>query len=124
MLTLLFALACTDKATHDSSEHHHGDSDPVQNQDSDEPKDSDEPQDSDEPEVEPGEALYMEHCAFCHGEDGSGTNNGPPVTNEFHHSDEELVRFMLEGKKQMEPVEDLTEEEAYLIAAWMRAQWG
>lgn len=123
MLTLLLTLACiTDKWVPKDSGDPTGDSDV--SSDSDPATDSGPTTDSAEPQEKTGEELYILYCASCHGADGSGTPNGPPVTGELHHSDEELVRFMLEGKKDMEPVEGLSEEDAYTIAAWMREQWG
>ena len=30
-------------------------------------------------QIETGKALYVEHCAKCHGDGGQGTDKGPPV---------------------------------------------
>jgi len=30
-------------------------------------------------QIERGKALYVEHCAKCHGDGGQGTDKGPPV---------------------------------------------
>lgn len=30
--------------------------------------------------VDPGEYLYLRDCAFCHGDDGKGTTQGPDIT--------------------------------------------
>jgi mono/diheme cytochrome c family protein len=72
-----------------------------------------------EAEAPDGEALYSRHCASCHGADGTGgTERG--IVGELHHSDEELVRVILEGDGEM-PAVDVTAAEAQAIVDWMRA---
>ena len=65
-----------------------------------------------------GATLYATHCASCHGDQGQGAS-GPGLERELHHTDEELVRVILEGKAEMSPV-DVTEEDAYAIIAFVR----
>ena len=130
MLPLLLTLACTDAPSTDSAEHEHHDAQAGTN-DSDASQDSDPGnqdsdagnEDSDEPPEPTGEELYLQHCSACHGADGQGNANGPGITHELHHTDDELVRVILEGKKDMEPVE-ISEEDARTIVEWMREQWG
>jgi mono/diheme cytochrome c family protein len=105
MLSLLFVLACADKTPADSA--------------ADSPRE-DEVETHDSDEIEPtGAGLYATHCAACHGEDGHGSDAGPDLARELHHTDEELIAVMIQGKKDMEPA-DVTEAEAQLIVDWLR----
>jgi len=73
-----------------------------------------------------GAALYAQKCADCHGEQGAGTSEGPPVWGDQSYNDgaglsrnEKLASWL---KVAMPPDEtDLTEQEALDIAAYMNS---
>ena len=47
-------------------------------------------------ELKPGETLFNNNCARCHGERGTGTSNGPPFVHKIyepnHHGDAAFQR--------------------------------
>jgi cytochrome c len=47
-------------------------------------------------ELRPGETLFNNNCARCHGERGTGTSNGPPLVHKIyepnHHGDAAFQR--------------------------------
>jgi cytochrome c len=47
-------------------------------------------------ELKPGETLFNNNCARCHGERGTGTSNGPPLVHKIyepnHHGDAAFQR--------------------------------
>jgi mono/diheme cytochrome c family protein len=47
-------------------------------------------------ELRPGETLFNNNCARCHGERGAGTSNGPPLVHKIyepnHHGDAAFQR--------------------------------
>jgi mono/diheme cytochrome c family protein len=89
-----------------------------------------------------GEALYMEHCASCHGANLEGQPNwqvpnadgvfpAPPHTRDghtWHHPDALLLRIIAEGgttiNSEMPAFGDrLTEEEMKAILAFIKSFW-
>jgi mono/diheme cytochrome c family protein len=70
-----------------------------------------------------GKALYVSKCAMCHGEDGvpkkMGAGSKAFGDPEFKKSAklETVVSCIREGKGKMKPVRNVTEPEAYAIAA-------
>lgn len=89
-----------------------------------------------------GRASYQEHCAVCHGPNGEATpdwrkplENGryppPPLddtAHAWHHSTEELKRFILKGgppgEGRMPGWEDkLTEQQIDDILVWIKSLW-
>lgn len=89
-----------------------------------------------------GRAIYQENCAVCHGPNGEATpdwrkplENGryppPPLdgsAHAWHHSTEELKRFILQGgppgEGRMPGWEDkLTEQEVDDILVWVKSLW-
>ena len=59
-----------------------------------------------------------------HGDDSAaGTANGPDLVRELHHTDDDIIRVILNGKGDMAPVA-ITEEEAQLIVDYLRATFG
>lgn len=85
-----------------------------------------------------GQKLYQQTCAMCHGYRGEGVQRlgKPIVDSEFvrRHSDEELVRFLIEGRAANHPDNtqgipmpprggnpSLTDEDLALIVAYMRS---
>jgi mono/diheme cytochrome c family protein len=79
----------------------------------------------------PGQVLYAENCASCHGQDLRGSNGGPSLLSIFyepnHHTDASFRRAIETGSVQhhwtfgdMAPVEGLTEDDADAIIAYVR----
>ena len=52
-------------------------------------------------ELEPGEAKFSTFCSRCHGAQGQGTNNGPPLVHKIyepnHHADMAFQRAAAQG---------------------------
>jgi thiosulfate dehydrogenase len=74
-----------------------------------------------------GKALYAKHCASCHGEDGMGTDDGPPVWGEMSYNDgaglsriEKLAAWLKVAMPLGDP--SLTEREALDIAAYVNSK--
>lgn len=89
-----------------------------------------------------GRAIFQENCAVCHGPNAEGTpdwrkprENGrypPPPLNgtahAWHHSTEELKRFILEGgppgEGRMPGWKDkLAEQEIDDVLVWIKSLW-
>ena len=85
-----------------------------------------------------GQKLYQQTCAMCHGYQGEGVPRlgKPIVDSEFvrRYSDEELVRFLVEGRAANHPDNtqgipmpprggnpSLTDEDLAAIVAYMRS---
>jgi mono/diheme cytochrome c family protein len=79
-----------------------------------------------------GEAVYVANCAVCHGPQGTGTSQGPPLVHIYyepsHHSDEAFERAIREGVVPhhwdfgpMPPVLSLGDEEIAQVTAYVRA---
>ena len=85
-----------------------------------------------------GQKLYQQTCAMCHGYQGEGVQRlgKPIVDSEFvrRYSDEELVRFLIEGRAANHPDNtqgipmpprggnpSLTDEDLAAIVAYMRS---
>ncbi len=67
-----------------------------------------------------GANLYRTYCSSCHAEDGTGTVQAPPLQDEVEsESVESLIRTILEGDDDMEPV-DVTQEEAEAIVDFLK----
>lgn len=51
-----------------------------------------------------GEAAFVANCAECHGNNGSGTDQGPPLVHDIynpgHHSDEAFYFAARQGVRQ------------------------
>ena len=118
LLTLLLAACGGDKDTSTPTDTHgHGDDSAAGTDDSSAGTD-------DSSATTPtGEDLYTTHCAACHGADAAGTANGPDLVRELHHTDDDIIRVILNGKGDMAPVA-ITEEEAQLIVDYLRATFG
>jgi len=78
-------------------------------------------------DVKRGKTLYADHCAVCHGDDGMGTDDGPPVWGEKSYNDgaglsriDKLAAWL----KVAMPLDDpyLTEQEALDIAAFVNSK--
>jgi cytochrome c553 len=84
------------------------------------------------PSAEQGAPLYAQHCARCHGEQGKGTNVGPPLLHKYyepnHHADIAFYRAVSKGVAahhwnfgDMPPVAGVAPEQAGHIIAHIRA---
>ena len=80
-----------------------------------------------------GRTLYVAHCSECHGDNGRGTAQGPPLVDRVyrpsHHPDEAFHLAVAKGVKRhhwnfgdMPPVSGLTPEEVAHIAAFVRLE--
>ena len=56
------------------------------------------------PEVKGGEAVFVAHCAGCHGMNAAGSDKGPPLIDPIyrpaHHGDFSFVRAVTLGVPQ------------------------
>jgi S-disulfanyl-L-cysteine oxidoreductase SoxD len=102
----------------------------------------------DEKIVALGKAVYMKHCAACHGarlegqpnwreRDGSGRLPAPPHDasgHTWHHPDEVLFRITKYGVAKAANLKDydsamptyegvLTDAEIVAVLSWIKAQW-
>ena len=54
-------------------------------------------------EIQEGEGKFKTFCSRCHGEQGRGTNNGPPLVHKIyepnHHADMAFQRAAAQGVK-------------------------
>ncbi len=80
-----------------------------------------------EPNIVQGKTLYLDRCASCHEEDGSGSDEGPPVWGNQSYNDGaglSKVPKMASWLKVAMPLDDpnLTNEEAWAIAAYVNSQ--
>lgn len=74
-----------------------------------------------------GKTLYAEQCGFCHGDDGLGTDEGPPVWGDMSYNDGAgLVRNdkLAAWLKVAMPLGDpsLSEQEALDVAAYLNSK--
>ncbi len=78
------------------------------------------------PSVERGQTLYEDRCAFCHGDDGDGTDDGPPVWGDDSFNDGAGltdISKMASWLKVAMPLDDtdLTDQESFDIAAFVNS---
>ncbi len=79
-----------------------------------------------EPSIEQGKLLYAERCASCHEDDGSGSDESPPVWGNQSFNDGaglSKVPKMASWLKVAMPLDDadLTDEQAWAIAAFVNS---
>jgi mono/diheme cytochrome c family protein len=78
-----------------------------------------------------GEAMFSANCAQCHGQDATGTEQGPPLVHIYyepnHHADESFQRAVAMGVRahhwrfgDMPPVEGLSRPDVARITAHVR----
>ncbi len=71
-----------------------------------------------------GAVWYSDHCATCHGSDGSGTDQGPELPQHVvHHSDLELILVIRGGTGEM-PAQPLDAQQTADVLAWLRLTFG
>lgn len=97
--------------------------------------------------LQKGQAIYLQHCAACHGPEGRGQfpeaplepdatgRIGAPPHNEsghsWHHSDALLIRYVTEGgfsdltRFYLMPAfgEVLSDEQILLVIAYIKSMW-
>jgi thiosulfate dehydrogenase len=78
------------------------------------------------PNVERGKELYQDRCAFCHADEGNGTEDGPPVWGNHSFNDGAGlagVRKMASWLKVAMPLDDadLSDQDAFDIAAYVNS---
>jgi len=82
-------------------------------------------------EARKGEALFNANCATCHGQNATGTENGPPLIHRFykpdHHADYAFLMAARAGVRahhwrfgDMPPVAGVTEKDVGLITRYVR----
>lgn len=72
----------------------------------------------------PGETVYLDNCATCHVEDGSG-GFGPSLI--FHvpkHDDEYLVALIIDGQGDMPSFASLGDQEIADVLTYLRGTFG
>lgn len=78
-----------------------------------------------------GKEAFDANCAACHGPNGSGTEQGPPLVHDIynpgHHSDQAFVVAAKRGTRahhwnlgDMPPQPDVTDEELATIVRYVR----
>jgi mono/diheme cytochrome c family protein len=69
-----------------------------------------------------GELVWRAHCVECHGEDGTGTEEGVDLTDR-PISAEDLAQRFLEGRGMMQGLADeLSTKQAADVLAWLQAE--
>lgn len=81
----------------------------------------------DEADVDEGEALYSDHCALCHRDNGQGNSKNPPVWGDRSYNDgaglsrnDKLAPWLVVAMPPDDPY--LTEKEALDIAAFINSK--
>lgn len=80
-----------------------------------------------------GKGIYQSKCLSCHGIEGRGTDQGPPLVHKTykpaHHPDTAFHLAVKNGVRQhhwhfghMPPVEGLTPEEVEHVVAYIRRE--
>lgn len=78
-----------------------------------------------------GAGLFSQYCVACHGENGAGSDAGPPLIHKIyepnHHPDQAFLVGALYGVRQhhwkfgnMAPIEGITEGEVIKIITFVR----
>lgn len=78
-----------------------------------------------------GQAVFQENCSVCHGKNGSGSNQGPPLIHDIynpgHHSDAAFRLAFQQGVRQhhwsfgnMPPQPQINNREATAIIKFVR----
>ncbi len=80
--------------------------------------------------IETGRVLYASNCLSCHGDQQAGLTFGkaPPHNGNghtWHHSDAELIQWILEGRPINMPAfkDTLSREDAEAVLAYIKSWW-
>jgi mono/diheme cytochrome c family protein len=77
-----------------------------------------------EADADCGAEVWATHCAGCHGAEGMGGDDGPPLDEHVPaHTDEELAFVIIAGAGDM-PALGLGNQEVADSLAWLRARFG
>ena len=70
-----------------------------------------------------GEAIFAAECAECHGEDGTGTDDGPTLLELWEKNDGMLKEQVMQGSGDDMPAfaDDLSTEEIESVVAYVRS---
>ncbi len=82
-------------------------------------------------EFKEGETQFNNYCSRCHGDRGTGTNNGPPLVHKIyepsHHADMAFQRAAAQGVKahhwkfgNMPKIEGVTPKDVTQIIGYIR----
>ncbi len=71
-----------------------------------------------------GEQVYLDNCATCHLDDGSGDVGPSLIDHVPHHDDSILVETILNGKGGMPAFDTLTDQEVADVLSYLRATFG
>lgn len=82
-------------------------------------------------ELQPGEAKFHAHCSACHGPQGTGTQQGPPLVHKIyepnHHGDAAFQRAATFGVKahhwefgNMPKIDGVTSADVEQITGYIR----
>ena len=89
-------------------------------------------------QVDQGAALFLDHCAACHGAQAEGAENwtqsdaagnrpAPPLNGSghaWHHSLDDLTMTVMQGRGAMPAWKDtLTEAQIIATLAWTQSHW-
>ena len=82
--------------------------------------------DNETPDLKAGAVLYEEHCGYCHGDMGAGTEDGPAVWGDESYNDGaglSRIPKLASWLKVAMPLDDplLTTQEAFDIAAFINS---
>jgi cytochrome c len=80
-----------------------------------------------------GQKLFARNCMQCHGRNGKGTDQGPPLVHKIyepsHHNDMSFHRAAMQGVRahhwqfgNMPKIEGMTEEHMTHIIAYVRKE--
>lgn len=73
------------------------------------------------PDVEAGATLYETRCAGCHAPDATGGTGPDLVDAAGHHSDEELLDYILFGDGDMPAYADWPDQDLADVTGYLRS---
>lgn len=77
------------------------------------------------PNLARGEQIFSETCAYCHGQDGTGSPQAPSLYDRVpYFSDQQLVSIIQSGSGPMPAQEIYSEEEVSALLGYLRYTFG